>query len=394
MPVCRFKSILQMVSVSILLMNVSSADVDCDKNNPLPQPILSLDPPSSVILPREEVSLVCHFPITGCIVEFYRNHKYLLGYVNEVNYTAKVKLEADIKWKGNNAYTCIYLRYLENDSTWACSPHSDPVQLIVTDKLPKPTASIEPVSRVVTVGERVQINCTTSYPSPISHLYKKYGQKRIETRNVSGSERSVILTMKDLEPEDSGEYCCSFEKTVKRNMYESERNNFVEVNVTATLPRANISVDPPSGVVSRGSTIRITCTGSILNSGGGFRLYRDGKENGTLEMSGPQQSTNFTITDTDTDGTWNYTCRYSRTVKKKLYRSPGSDAVQVTVKNFQHPQNLPFTLIRWCLAAVVLFVTVIVLGIECSHMERKKDSDGHVTDGRFTVTRGNEETAV
>ncbi|XP_078392477.1 immunoglobulin superfamily member 1-like, partial [Cetorhinus maximus] len=399
---------------------------------PLPQPILSLDPPSSVILPGEEVPLVCRFPLTLCNVEIYRYLEELSPYVSEVNYTAKVKLEADIKWKGNNGYTCKYRKYFENNRTWACSPYSDSVQLIVTDKLPKPTLSIETVSGVVTVGERVQFNCTTSYPIPISHLYKKRGKKPVETRNVSDSERSVILTMKDLEPEDSGEYSCnfektvkgkvyesprsnfveinvtdklpnptasiepvsgvvtvgervlfkcttsypipmshlykkygkepvetwnasdsersviltmedleqqdsgeyscSFEKTVKGKVYESPRSNFVEINVTATLPRANISVDPPSGVVSRGSTIRITCTGSILNSGGCFRLYRDGEENGTLEVSGPQQSATFTITDTDTEGTWNYTCHYTRTVKKKTYRSPGSNALQVTVK--------------------------------------------------------------
>ncbi|XP_078390382.1 alpha-1B-glycoprotein-like [Cetorhinus maximus] len=245
MPVCRFKSILQMVSVSILLMNdfkqlptsppaqtsaifisfyKCGASYSClapNRSYPLPQPILSLDPPSSVILPGEEVSLVCHFPLTGCSVEFYRNHKDILDYVNEVSYTAKVKLEADIKWKGNNAYICKYRKYFENNGTWACSPHSDPVQLIVTDKLPNPTASIEPVSGVVTVGDRVQINCTTSYPSPISHLYKKHGKKPVESRNVSGSERSVILTMKDLEPEDSGEYSCSFDKTVKGNVVTS-----------------------------------------------------------------------------------------------------------------------------------------------------------------------------
>ncbi|XP_041036008.1 alpha-1B-glycoprotein-like isoform X3 [Carcharodon carcharias] len=374
MPACRFKSILQMVALSILLTNTSSADVDCDKNNPLPRPILSLDPPSSVILPGESISLVCHFPLTLCNVDFYRNHKEQLVYFNDASYIAKVKLEADMKWKGNNAYTCKYLRYFENNRTWACSPHSDPVELIVTDKLPKPTASIEPVSGVVTVGERVQINCSSSYPSPISHLYKKYGTKPVETRIVSDSERSVILAMKDLEPEDSGAYCCSFEKTEKGKVYESERSYFVEVNVTATLPKANISVHPPSGVVSRGSIIRITCTGSILNSGGCFRLYRDSEQKGELDMSCPQQSATFTITDTDTDGMWNYNCLYSRKVKGTFYHSPRSAAVQVTVKR----SNL--FLIHWCLAAVILFGTVILLGIECSHMKRKKDSDGRVTD--------------
>ncbi|XP_041036007.1 alpha-1B-glycoprotein-like isoform X2 [Carcharodon carcharias] len=374
MPACRFKSILQMVALSILLTNTSSADVDCDKNNPLPRPILSLDPPSSVILPGESISLVCHFPLTLCNVDFYRNHKEQLVYFNDASYIAKVKLEADMKWKGNNAYTCKYLRYFENNRTWACSPHSDPVELIVTDKLPKPTASIEPVSGVVTVGERVQINCSSSYPSPISHLYKKYGTKPVETRIVSDSERSVILAMKDLEPEDSGAYCCSFEKTEKGKVYESERSYFVEVNVTDKLPKPTASIEPVSGVVTVGERVQINCSSSYPSPISHLYKKYGTKPVETRIVSDSERSVILAMKDLEPDDSGAYCCSFEKTVKGKVYESERSYFVEVNVTG----SNL--FLIHWCLAAVILFGTVILLGIECSHMKRKKDSDGRVTD--------------
>ena len=90
---------------------------------------------------------------------------------------------------------------------------------------------MEPASGVVTVGERVQFNCTSSYPAHISHLYKKHSSSPAASRKVSDSERTVILTLADLVPEDSNEYCCSFEKTVNGKVYQSDRSAFVEVTV-------------------------------------------------------------------------------------------------------------------------------------------------------------------
>ncbi|XP_041035997.1 alpha-1B-glycoprotein-like [Carcharodon carcharias] len=329
MPVCPLKSILQMVS--ILLTKASSADVDCTKHNPLPKPILSLDPPTSVILLGENISLVCHFPLTRCNVDFYRNHKEQLTYLNEVDCIAKVMLEADIKWKGNNAYTCEYQKYFENNKTWACSPHSDPVMLIVTDKLPKPTFSIEPFSGVVTVGERVQFNCTTSYPSPIAHLYKKHGRTRLDTRNVSDSQRSVILTMKDLEPEDSGEYSCSFEKTLKGQVYNSERSNFVEVNVTEKLPKPTVSIEPFSGVVTVGERVQFNCTTSFPSPI--FHLYKKhGKKPlDTRNVSDSQRSVILTMNGLEPEDSGEYSCGFEKMVKGKVYESESSNFVELNV---------------------------------------------------------------
>ncbi|XP_078063519.1 immunoglobulin superfamily member 1-like [Mustelus asterias] len=200
------------------------------------------------------------------------------------------------------------------------------------DKLPEPTLSIEPASGVVTVGERVQFNCTSSYPAHISHLYKKHSIYPADSQNVSDSERTVILTLADLVPEDSKEYSCSFEKTVNGKVYQSDRSAFVGVTVKEELPKADISVDPPSGVVSRGEAIRVTCVGSILAHGGRFHLHREDEEDRTLDVPGPQQSANFTISDTNTTGTWNYSCSYGRMVKGREYHSPRSDGVRVTVK--------------------------------------------------------------
>ncbi|XP_078069598.1 leukocyte immunoglobulin-like receptor subfamily A member 1 [Mustelus asterias] len=391
MSLCCVKASLWVVSLSMLLLIVPSL-IENSEGNPLPKPTLSLDPSSGAILPGEEVSLTCHFPFIGCAGEFYRNDNDLVSYFNEENYNVTHQFKEGLPAKGHNSYTCQYRKYFENNRTWGYSPRSDPVWVTVTDKLPEPTLSIEPASGVVTVGERVQFNCTSSYPAHISHLYKKQSRSPIDSRKVSDSERTVILTLADLVPEDSKEYSCSFEKTVNGRVYHSDRSAFVEVTVKEELPKADISVDPPSGVVSRGEAIRINCVGSILAHGGRFHLHREDEEDRTLDVPGPQQSANFTIRDTNTTGTWNYSCSYGRMVKGREYHSPRSDGVRVTVKQFSSTSKT-FT-IRLCLGILVLFGIVVILGIEFKLFKRKKDGNGAVDEGLYSNVRDKEETTV
>ncbi|GCB67159.1 hypothetical protein scyTo_0005085 [Scyliorhinus torazame] len=148
---------------------------------------------------------------------------------------------------------------------------------------------------------------------------------------MSEFERSIIFTIKELTPQDAGTYSCSFVKAVKGTEYETPRSDTVTFNVTEKLPRATISVDPTSGVVSRGKPIRLTCIGAILPSGGRFYFYRDDNKKGTLDVSGAVHAASFIVNDMVNTGKWNYTCGYARIVQQIAYHAPRSIAVQVTM---------------------------------------------------------------
>ncbi|XP_078390379.1 immunoglobulin superfamily member 1-like [Cetorhinus maximus] len=359
MSVSGTKPILQEAVVSILLLMVVSLGA---QRASLPKPILSLDPPSSVILLGEDYTLVCHFPLTRCNVELYKGFKDRVSAANEVDYTAAFKVTAALPSKGKNSYTCKYQKFYERNLTWAYSPISDPVQFNVADELPKPSVSVEPASGVLSVGDQVHINCTTCYPSRLSRLYRERDGLIIDTQNTSESVRTVIFTIKELEPMDGGAYSCNVVKTVLGKVYVSPRSDFVEFNVTDELPRATISVQPPFGVVSSGTLIRLTCTGAILNSGGLFYFYRDGETRGTIHVSGSVPSASFIVNDLISAGKWSFNCGYSRRVRQTAYYSPPSEAVQVTVTDFNGTSDsFPNVL---CVGAIVLLWIISILGTE------------------------------
>ncbi|XP_078390490.1 osteoclast-associated immunoglobulin-like receptor [Cetorhinus maximus] len=192
---------------------------------------------------------------------------------------------------------------------------------------------------VVTVGERVRIKCSASYPSHISRLYRTHHETPIDTQNVSGSDWSVNFTITEADTKDSGQYNCRFERTVNGTEYVSPPSDSLDLTVKEELPRATISVEPPSGVVSSGRPILLNCTGVILNSGGQFYLYRDGETRGTRNVSGSMRSASFIVNDLIRSGKWSFNCGYAKIVKQTTYYSPRSEAVQVTVTDFNGTSN-------------------------------------------------------
>ncbi|XP_078390487.1 osteoclast-associated immunoglobulin-like receptor isoform X2 [Cetorhinus maximus] len=358
----------------------------------LPKPILSMDPPSSVILPGEEFSLTCHFPFTDCHGDFYRNEELTKGTFFGKNYTVVIHVRQDTTWKGRESYKCNYRKYFSDTKTWSRSGFSELVHFTVTDELPKPTVSMEPASGVVTVGERVRIKCSASYPSHISRLYRTHHETPIDTQNVSGSDWSVNFTITEADTKDSGQYNCTFERSVSGKEYVSPPSDSLDLTVKDTLPVPHLIVEPPSGVVGRGVPFGLKCTGSILRSGGRFYFYGDGEREWAVDVGGFVQSASRTVNGTGTTGTANYTCGYARIVKETVYPSPRSEPVQVTVRGDNVIDHV--SVIRFGLLVLVLVGIGIILGIEFNQCKSKKDVDGCVVNEICAEVTVNEETAV
>ncbi|XP_067881987.1 immunoglobulin superfamily member 1-like isoform X2 [Heterodontus francisci] len=350
----------------------------------LPKPTVSMDPPSGVVTIGERVQIHCtaNYPSNrSCL---YKNNngqaidiRNVSGSERLVTFTLTNVEPAD-----SGKYKCAFEKTVNGRAY--NSYHSESVEITVKDKLPKPTVSMDPPSGVVTIGERVQIHCTTNYPSHRSCLYRNSNSQAIDTRNVSVSEQSVTFTLINVEPVDSAEYKCAFEKMVNGRAYNSYHSDSVEITVKDMLPKANISVDPATGVVRRGEPFRIICKGTILSSGGQFYLYRDGEMNHVraLDVSGSANSVSFHVNGTDTPGTRNYTCSYERIVKQTAYHSPLSDPVQVTVTDAHVPSDQSWKkglIVAAGLLAAALFA-FLILGLAWFCFSRKSAADGHPSD--------------
>ncbi|XP_041035996.1 osteoclast-associated immunoglobulin-like receptor [Carcharodon carcharias] len=227
-----------------------------------------------------------------------------------------------------------------------------------TKELPRATISVEPPSGVVRSGRPIRLTCTGAILNSggLFNFYRDGETRR--TINVSGSVPSASFIVNDLISAGNWSFNCDYARTVKQTNYYSPRSETVQVIVTEELPRAAITVEPPSGVVRSGRPIRLTCTGAIMNSGGLFNFYRDGETRRTINVSGSVPSASFIVNDLISAGNWSFNCDYARTVKQTNYYSPRSETVQVIVTDFNGTSNsfqnrlglVTFVLLGLCLS--------------------------------------------
>ncbi|XP_043539649.1 immunoglobulin superfamily member 1-like isoform X2 [Chiloscyllium plagiosum] len=297
----------------------------------LPQPTMTVDPPLKIILPGEEFLLICHFPLTRCNVEFYRNYTHRISSIFDVSHAATLKNREDRTSIGHNSYMCKYQKFFDNNKTWEYSRLSEPTELIITGVIPKPTISLEPASGAVTVGGEVQINCTSSYPSHIARLYKNNSRIPILTKNVSDSEQTVIFTIEDLETLDSGEYSCSFAKTLKGTEYTSSRSDTVKLNVTYDISKPTIHMEPAFGTISVGGRVQITCNSSSPSIASHLYKKYVNKPFDVHNNSGSEWSVTFIMQDLVPAESGKFCCSFMKMANGEVYETLRSNFVNIVV---------------------------------------------------------------
>ncbi|KAG6922688.1 Fc receptor like A, partial [Chelydra serpentina] len=140
-------------------------------------------------------------------------------------------------------------------------------------------------SGVVSKGDPLVITCTA--PGDAGewrfHFYKD-GAEVIprdtgsEISTAQSSTDSMMLTFPRAGPASAGEFTCSYEENVSGRWIPSPRSRPVTVTVKDPLPLPVLSVDHPSGVVSKGDPLVITCTAPGDAGEWRFHFYKDGAE--------------------------------------------------------------------------------------------------------------------
>ncbi|XP_029769341.1 basement membrane proteoglycan-like [Terrapene carolina triunguis] len=145
------------------------------------------------------------------------------------------------------------------------------------------------------------------------------------------------------EPGNAGLYSCNYYTGKTGRFVQSYESNRISIRVKDPPPKPTLSVDPPSGVVSEGHPLLITCTAPGNARQLRFHFYQDGakivpgdvgSEISTVEpRTGSMTVSELSIPQVDTNSTGEYTCRYEEKESGRWIMSTKSHAVTVTLKD-------------------------------------------------------------
>ncbi|KAM9121193.1 uncharacterized protein ACDP82_014970 isoform 2-T2 [Pangshura tecta] len=205
---------------------------------------------------------------------------------------------------------------------------------------PAPGLSLSPPSPVR--GQQVQLRCSAPRDSrALGFVF--YEQRRGSWERLA-SQSSGTWRISTEKSELSRTFTCSYwvQSSPPRQPHsQSLQSNAVTLLLTEPPPQPALSVDPPSGVVSEGLPLLITCTAPGDASERRFHFYKDGAEivpgDTGSEISTTEPSTgsvNFSVLSILRAGpsnTGEFSCGYEVNMSGRWIPSPRSQAVNVTV---------------------------------------------------------------
>ncbi|XP_065270219.1 immunoglobulin superfamily member 1-like [Emys orbicularis] len=305
-----------------------------------PAPTLSRDPEYTVYLPGERVTLMCSAP--GSELDwryrFFYQGQQDPSVVQHPNEDARLVLTAE---KGNaGIYTCAYWRQESNREI--SSRNSNSVSIPVTDPFPAPQLTLSPQQPVYVTGETVTLTCSAAGMLTMSGFrFFRDGQK-IQSKELPSPWYSYTesIRLSGVVMLDAGAYSCEYWRRVSGREISSVRSQPISIALTDPPPQPVLRLDPPSGAVSEGLTLLITCAVSWDARERRFHFYKDGvelipgdmgSEINTMESGTDSMNVSvLSIPQASPNNTGEFTCGYEENVGGRWVPSPRSQAVTVT----------------------------------------------------------------
>ncbi|XP_065421446.1 immunoglobulin superfamily member 1-like [Chrysemys picta bellii] len=299
-------------------------------------PELSANPHRPGYLPGESLNLTCSVPGGDQVVKF-QLWKDGAAQPNMDSHGQRVHSFplAQLGVQDSGSYTCAYWVWLSNRQrqSW----RSNPVSVSVYDHPAAPALSVRPRCPVYLLGEAVTLQCMAP---PGAHPVTRFQLSRVGGRNLScGSNDTHTLSITGLG--DAGSFTCLYWICPSRRCIQSWESLPISINVTDPPSRPVLSVDPPSGVVSEGLTLLISCIAPSDASDRRFHFYKDGDElvpgDAGSEISTTEPSTGsmnvsvLSIPRAGPNNTGEFTCGYEENVSGRWIPSPRSHAVTVNI---------------------------------------------------------------
>ncbi|XP_026518365.1 junctional adhesion molecule B-like, partial [Terrapene carolina triunguis] len=176
---------------------------------------------------------------------------------------------------------------------------------------------------------------------------------------------------RNVTPSDSGTYRCGYSTELHGHHLRSPPSEPVPLNIKNPPPQPLLSVDPPSGVVSEGLPLLITCMAPGNTREKRFHLYKDGAEivsgDTGSEISTTEPSTGsmtvsmLSILRAGPSNTGQFRCGYEVNMGRRWIPSPRSQAVNVTVTAW----SLPIPLVAGCSGAATALALLLLLICLC-----------------------------
>ncbi|XP_044840812.1 uncharacterized protein LOC123347462 [Mauremys mutica] len=248
------------------------------------------------------------------------------------------------------------------------SPDSQPPTTVPAP--PAPSLSLSPPSPVR--GQQVQLTC--SAPRGSGALGFVFYEQRSGIWERLRSQSSGTWRISTENSELSRTFTCSYriQSSPPRQPHsQSLQSNAVTLLLTDPPPQPVLSVDPPSGVVSEGLPLLITCMAPGDASKRRFHFYKDGaalipgdtgSEISTTEPStGSMNFSVLSILRADPSNTGEFSCGYEVNMSGRWIPSPRSQALNVTVTAW----SLPVPLVAGCSGAAAALALLLLLICLC-----------------------------
>ncbi|XP_065422589.1 alpha-1B-glycoprotein-like [Chrysemys picta bellii] len=324
---------------------VSGREITSNRSRPIsiavtdrdPAPQLTVSPQQPVYLTGEAVTLTCSAIGTSTVsgVRFFRDDQEIQRKElpsPRYSFTNSIKL-LGVSRSQAGAYTCESWKTVSGREI--TSNRSRPISIAVTAPLPTPQLSLSPQPPVYITGEAVTLMCSATGTSTVFGVRFFRDDQEIQQKELPSPRYSYTKSIQA----QGGAYTCESWQTVSGREITSNRSRPISIAVTDPPPQPALSVDPPSGSVSEGIHLLMTCTAPRDAGQRRFHFYKDraelipGDVGSEINTTDPKTvSMNISVLRIPLDSSNNtgeFTCGYEENVGGRWIPSPRSRAVTV-----------------------------------------------------------------
>ncbi|XP_043849957.1 immunoglobulin superfamily member 1-like [Dromiciops gliroides] len=184
---------------------------------------------------------------------------------------------------------------------------SEPLVLVVTELLPKPTVWVHP-GLVVAPGGNLTLWCSRPKLSAIEEvtfsLWKAGTQEPLQQKRSAESWTSFLLP--SVRPESAGSYSCTY-RDGRASATRSESSDALELVVTDVLPKPSLSAWPRLEIAS-GANMMLLCWGPLWATR--FVLWKEGDETILQTVDTTQEGAQFSLSHVTAEHSGSYRCSY------------------------------------------------------------------------------------
>ncbi|KAM9121186.1 Fc receptor-like protein 5 [Pangshura tecta] len=321
--------------------------------DPPRKPSVSLSPDYPAYVTGDRVEINCSAPPGASLVQY--------GLYESGEPLGSLPGNPGIRWmdlEANNtrhltwSFSCNYVELIQGRAVPSYASH--PISISVFPAPDAPSLRLIPPLPLYVTGETVTAECVAPAGPyvPWAHWVLRDGE-------ALGEQPGPQLTL-NVTPSDSGTYRCGYSTELHGRHLRSPPSDLVPLSVTDPPPQPELSVDPPSRLVSEGLPLLIICMASGDTSERRFHFYKDGAESEISTMEPGTSSMNFSVLSilrASPSNTSEFSCGYEVNMSGRWIPSPRSQAVNVTVTAW----SLPIPLVAGCGGAATALALLLLL---------------------------------